>query len=79
MLIRGADPVQIWTERGDLTNAGEEEGCQEGRNQEEEVGAPGCVGRGGGPITSPFFFPDSKRRSKLMAAKKAKKAAKKKK
>jgi hypothetical protein len=37
------------------------------------------VGRGGGPITSPFSFPDLKRRSIPMAAKKAKKAAKKKK
>jgi hypothetical protein len=50
-----------WTERGDFKHAGKEEGrSQEGRNEEEEVGAPGCVGRGGGPITSPFSFPVSK-------------------
>jgi len=42
MLKRGAT-VQPWTERGDLLNAGEEEGSQEG-DQEEEVGAPGKKG-----------------------------------
>jgi hypothetical protein len=76
MLIGGADHVHSWTERGDLKNACQEEGRQEG-HEEEEVTAPGCVGRGGGPITSPFSFPVSKRRSILMPAKK--KAAKKKK
>ena len=43
MLTRGSS-VHAWTERGDLTNAGEEEGCQEGRLEEEEVGAPGTMG-----------------------------------
>ena len=42
MLKRGAT-VQIWTERGDPLNAGQEEGSQEG-DQEEEVGAPGKKG-----------------------------------
>ena len=42
MLTRGTT-VQIWTERGDPLNAGQEEGCQEG-DQEEEVGAPGKGG-----------------------------------
>ena len=50
MLKRGAT-VQIWTERGDPLNAGQEEGCQEG-NQEEEVGAPGK--KGGWSITPHF-------------------------
>ena len=53
MLKRGANPVHFWTERGDLNDAGEEEGCQEG-DQEEEVSAPGK--RGGGPITLPSPF-----------------------
>ena len=50
MLKRGAYPVHSWTERGDLNDAGQEEGCQEG-DQEEEVSARGK--RGGGPITLP--------------------------
>jgi hypothetical protein len=79
MLIRGADPVHAWTERGDLENAGQEEGSEEG-DQEEEVG-PGVWLVEGGVDRSPSrsLLPDSKRRSKPMAAKKAKKAAKKKK
>ena len=57
MLIRAADPVQIWTERGDLTNAGQEEGrSQEGRNEEEEVGAPGFSGKGGWTDHLPVLF-----------------------
>ena len=50
MLTRGTT-VQIWTERGDPLNAGQEEGCQEG-DQEEEVGAPG---KKGGWILTPRF------------------------
>ena len=42
ILKRGAT-VQIWTERGDPLNAGQEEGSQEG-DKEEEVGAPGKKG-----------------------------------
>jgi hypothetical protein len=78
MLIGAADLVHIWTERGDLKHAGEEEGrSQEGRNEEEEVGAPGCGGKGRWTDHLPILsFPVSKRRT-LMAAKK--KAAKKKK
>ena len=38
--------------------AGEEEGCQEGRIEEEEVSAPGT--RGGGPITPSTLSPDSR-------------------
>jgi hypothetical protein len=56
MLIGGADLVHAWTERGDCENAGEEEGRGQEGHQEEEVGAPGWIGRGGGPITSPFSF-----------------------
>ena len=52
MLKRGAlHPVHDWTERGDLENAGQEEGCEE-EGCEEEVSAPE---RGGGPITLPRF------------------------
>jgi len=44
MLKRGAPhPVHVWTERGDLENAGQEEGCQE-EGCEEEVSAPGKGG-----------------------------------
>jgi hypothetical protein len=53
MLNRGFS-VHSWTERGDPANAGEEEGCQEGRLEEEEVSAPGT--RGGGPITPSTVF-----------------------
>jgi hypothetical protein len=35
--------VHFWTERGDLTNGREEEGCEEG-SEEEEVSAPGKKG-----------------------------------
>ena len=52
MLNRGAT-VQVWTERGDPLNAGQEEGCQEG-DQEEEVSAPGK--KGGWRITPHFFL-----------------------
>jgi hypothetical protein len=42
MLKRGPYPVHSWTERGDLTNAGQEEGRrEEGRSEEEEVSALG--------------------------------------
>ena len=50
MLNRGAT-VPLWTERGDPLNAGQEEGCQEG-DQEEEVSAPGK--KGGWRITPRF-------------------------
>jgi hypothetical protein len=50
MLTRGAI-VQFWTERGDPLNAGQEEGCQEG-DQEEEVSAPG---KKGGWLITPHF------------------------
>ena len=53
MLIGGFF-VHAWTERGDLINGCEEEGCQEGRLEEEEVSAPGT--RGGGPITPSTVF-----------------------
>src|SRR6266699_3279526 len=43
--------VPLWTERGDPLNAGQEEGCQEG-DQEEEVSAPGK--KGGWMITPRF-------------------------
>jgi hypothetical protein len=52
MLARGVDFVHFWTERGDLKDAGEEEGREEG-NEEEEVSGPGI--RGGGPITLPVL------------------------
>ena len=78
MLTKGADHVQPWTERGDLKNAGQEEGCQEGRKQEEEVSAPGI--RGGGPITLPSLSQFLRGGISSMATKKAtKKAAPKKK
>ena len=50
MLTRGTT-VQLWTERGDFQNAGQEEGSQEG-DQEKEVGAPG---KKGGWILTPRF------------------------
>ena len=50
MLKRGTT-VQIWTERGDPLNAGQEEGSQEG-DQEKEVGAPG---KKGGWMLTPRF------------------------
>jgi hypothetical protein len=52
MLTRGLASVHVWTERGDLRDAGEEEGREEG-NEEEEVSGPGI--RGGGPITLPVL------------------------
>ena len=52
MLARGVDSVHFWTERGDLKDAGEEEGREEG-NDDEEVSGPGI--RGGGPITLPVL------------------------
>ena len=54
MLTRGPHSVHSWTERGDLTNAGEEEGCQEG-DEEEEVSAPGKGGvdRSPSPLVPP--------------------------
>jgi hypothetical protein len=52
MLARGVASVHFWTERGDLKDAGEEEGREEG-NEEEEVSGPGI--RGGGPITLPVL------------------------
>lgn len=52
MLARGRTFVHVWTERGDLKDAGEEEGREEG-NEEEEVSGPGT--RGGGPITLPVL------------------------
>ena len=52
MLARGMASVHFWTERGDLKDAGEEEGREEG-NEEEEVSGPGI--RGGGPITLPVL------------------------
>ena len=54
MLEMKAEPVHAWTERGDLTNAREEEGGQEGL-EEEEVN--GCPGKGGvSTFTLPSFF-----------------------
>ena len=56
ILERGAQFAQFvhaWTERGDLTNAREEEGGQEGL-EEEEVN--GCPGKGGVSIHPPVFF-----------------------
>jgi hypothetical protein len=70
--------AQFWAERGDLKDAGEEEG-QEGR-QEEEV--RGCPGKGGwNQFTLPLFFRISQEARMPKAKKKAapkKKTAKKK-
>ena len=77
MLIRGADPVHAWTERGDLENAGQEEGSEEG-DQEEEVRPRGVVLMGGWTDHPPVLV-NGLEEEDLMAAKKAKKAAKKKK
>ena len=77
MLIRGADPVHAWTERGDLENAGQEEGSEEG-DQEEEVRPRGVVWKGGWTDHPPVHV-NGLEEEDLMAAKKAKKAAKKKK
>ena len=63
MLIRGAIPVQIWTERGDLTDGCQEEG-EEGC-EEEEVGAPGNGGVNGSP---PSFLPGPVPRSWRLGA-----------
>ena len=52
MLGMGAK-VHAWTERGDYTNAREEEGGQEGHEEEEVTG---CPGKGGVSIHPPVFF-----------------------
>ena len=54
MLNRGSS-VHAWTERGDLENAGQEEGSEEG-DQEEEVRAPGCGLKGGWTDHPPVHF-----------------------
>jgi hypothetical protein len=82
--------VHAWTERGDLQNAGQEEGRrQEGRSEEEEVSA--LDRKGGWTDHPPRFFreltagagrsPEWKGGSQMKKAKKAspKKATKKKK
>lgn len=43
MLASEVASVHVWTERGDLKDAGEEEGREEG-NEEEEVSGPGNKG-----------------------------------
>jgi len=60
MLFQEAKPVQLWTERGDHTNAREEEGRQEG-DEEEEVGAPGC-GKGRWTDHLPILFSTGSKR-----------------
>ena len=46
--------VHAWTERGDLTNAREEEGGQEGLEEEEVNGCPGKGGVSHSPL--PLYF-----------------------
>ena len=53
MWARGPSYVHLWTERGDLKNGREEEGCEEG-SEEEEVRAPGK--KGGWTDHPPRFF-----------------------
>jgi hypothetical protein len=53
ILEMGACFVHAWTERGDLQNAREEEGGQEGHEEEEVTG---CPGKGGVSIHPPLFF-----------------------
>jgi hypothetical protein len=50
MWERGVLFVQAWTERGDLTNAREEEGGQEGLEEEEVNGCPGKGGVNDSPL-----------------------------
>ena len=40
MWARGPSYVHLWTERGDLKNGREEEGCEEGSQEEEEEVGP---------------------------------------
>lgn len=46
----GVNFVHSWTERGDLTNAREEEGGQEGLEEEEVNGCPGKGGVNHSPL-----------------------------
>ena len=49
----GQSLVHLWTERGDLTDASQEEGRKEG-DEEEEV--RGCPGKGGSSVSRPPSF-----------------------